>query len=156
MDYMQGSLYLLELQYDRLATLQRELMDQYCVAESRKNNGEAGIAANTDTQAGDIKVIQEVGTGVYLTYILGAFEVRMKNVVEKAPTHAMDARTVFDELEDSPDELFQVAKDIAVLGLRTVYGMSRFSAEFGSEAGTARKMPPVLPLRLADLTSREI
>jgi hypothetical protein len=120
---MQGNLYLLEQQTERLKRLRQDICDLHHVTEI------ATISDSDEMDAFDPSVdIETSGSGLSAMAAIGKFFLCNADIVANAAEYGLDARNAMNVPDGSEAEKLRVAEDVAAIDLTTVHGLFQWSS----------------------------
>jgi hypothetical protein len=143
---LQGNLYLLEQQTERLKHLRQDICHLHHVTES------ATISDTNEMDAFDPSVdIETSSSGLSAAATIGKFSLCYADIVANAAEYGPDAKDAMDELDGCEAEKLRVAEDVAAISLTSVHSL--YLMELDAENYGSR-LPSTLPLSLSARSPR--
>jgi hypothetical protein len=160
---LQGKALLVEGQLEKLEQLRGQIAEMHCITRrSGHTDSRASSKCDELPLSDDLngEKITYQGSGLATVVACGPWQARLQDIWNGVSKHGLDAWDLHETIVDTEDEesswkaaAAAVTKDVAVLGLTTVQGLSRVLKQ---ERSKDRPIPlPCRPLPLTDLTSEE-
>jgi hypothetical protein len=135
---LQGSVYLLEQNNQRIKTLRVELCELHGVRVSSACEQDGSLDCNDS----DV-IMATAGSGVETVATLGRFSMCYGDVLKHAEVYGLDAGDALEDLDGCDEEKLSVAKNVTAVALTTVHGFYLMELDAEKEGS---KLPPTLPL----------
>ena len=148
---------LMDSQSEIFEDLRDKLVDLHGLSESVTTSPLPSPTASGSTLVEEgVENVVERGSGENVKGTLGRWEVEYSSIWERVPEYGLDARQLYDIVEDEEDEerlemILRVTRDIATVALTAVHYLDLIVEEEDK-----REMPPpTRPLALAEMSVRD-